>query len=270
MSPSVASSPVLSALPEPRGPTRGSPVPNATSRPATSRARGNSIQSTTENGKSRAPSAAAAKSNGTPVTNGEPAPLAATPRAGSDARSIKESSIPVKGETKKENDRTESIQPPTPANAKETKTPAHERRKSESQPPGPGPTPVTTKSGRASKPSTPALATFQEVARSRPSRNADGGSKKGHKKTASTATTLAPPVVDDGTTSGEGDIDADEPTYCYCNGVSYGEMVGCDHDECTREWFHLACVGLKVAPEGTFALFPTLIIADEASRSMVL
>ena len=25
-------------------------------------------------------------------------------------------------------------------------------------------------------------------------------------------------------------------------------MVACDADECEREWFHLACVGLKVAP----------------------
>lgn len=46
----------------------------------------------------------------------------------------------------------------------------------------------------------------------------------------------------------DADIDADEPTYCYCNGVSYGEMVACDADECPREWFHLECVGLKVAP----------------------
>ena len=46
------------------------------------------------------------------------------------------------------------------------------------------------------------------------------------------------------------DEDADEPRYCYCNEVSYGEMVGCDADNCEREWFHLQCVGLKVAPKG--------------------
>ena len=112
------------------------------------------------------------------------------------------------------------------------------------------PAPVTTKSGRASKPSTPALATFQEAARSRSARNTDNGVKKGHKKTASQAALAPPPLDDDGMTSGDGDVDADELRYCYCNGVSYGEMVGCDHDECSREWFHLACVGLRVAPEG--------------------
>ena len=30
--------------------------------------------------------------------------------------------------------------------------------------------------------------------------------------------------------------DADEPVYCYCQQVSYGEMVGCDNDNCAREW----------------------------------
>lgn len=42
--------------------------------------------------------------------------------------------------------------------------------------------------------------------------------------------------------------DPDEPTYCYCNRVSFGEMVGCDGGECKREWFHLECVGLRNAP----------------------
>lgn len=45
------------------------------------------------------------------------------------------------------------------------------------------------------------------------------------------------------------DVDPDETTYCYCNGVSYGAMVACDSDDCEREWFHLECVGLKVPPK---------------------
>ncbi len=43
---------------------------------------------------------------------------------------------------------------------------------------------------------------------------------------------------------------ADEPLYCYCNQVSYGEMVGCDGDDCKREWFHLPCTGLATLPKG--------------------
>jgi hypothetical protein len=47
----------------------------------------------------------------------------------------------------------------------------------------------------------------------------------------------------------EAEIDGDEPRYCYCNNVSYGSMVACDAEGCKREWFHLACVGLKVPPK---------------------
>jgi len=44
------------------------------------------------------------------------------------------------------------------------------------------------------------------------------------------------------------DVDDNEPRYCYCNNVSYGEMVACDNENCPREWFHLKCAGLKEAP----------------------
>ncbi|KAI8086274.1 uncharacterized protein BX664DRAFT_335391 [Halteromyces radiatus] len=45
-------------------------------------------------------------------------------------------------------------------------------------------------------------------------------------------------------------IDPNEPVYCYCRMVSYGEMVACDNDECDIEWFHLDCVGLRAPPKG--------------------
>ncbi|WVQ95037.1 hypothetical protein IAU59_002129 [Kwoniella sp. CBS 9459] len=44
--------------------------------------------------------------------------------------------------------------------------------------------------------------------------------------------------------------DPNEPRYCYCNQVSYGQMVGCDNDECPIEWFHIACTGLQQPPTG--------------------
>ncbi|CEH14203.1 chromatin remodeling protein [Ceraceosorus bombacis] len=43
-------------------------------------------------------------------------------------------------------------------------------------------------------------------------------------------------------------IDPNEPRYCYCDQVSYGDMVACDNDDCPREWFHYSCVGLDSAP----------------------
>eukprot|EP00045_Choanoeca_perplexa_P014443 m.170030 g.170030 ORF g.170030 m.170030 type:complete len:194 (+) comp16678_c0_seq4:155-736(+) len=43
-------------------------------------------------------------------------------------------------------------------------------------------------------------------------------------------------------------VDPNEPTYCICHQVSYGEMIGCDNKHCPLEWFHYACVGLTERP----------------------
>ncbi|KAG1051786.1 hypothetical protein G6F46_004426 [Rhizopus delemar] len=45
-------------------------------------------------------------------------------------------------------------------------------------------------------------------------------------------------------------IDPNEPLYCYCQQVSFGEMVACDNADCEIEWFHIACVDLKTVPKG--------------------
>jgi len=45
-------------------------------------------------------------------------------------------------------------------------------------------------------------------------------------------------------------IDPDEPTYCSCRQISYGEMIGCDNDDCPIEWYHFNCVGLTTKPKG--------------------
>ncbi|KAL0985120.1 hypothetical protein UPYG_G00153130 [Umbra pygmaea] len=45
-------------------------------------------------------------------------------------------------------------------------------------------------------------------------------------------------------------VDPNEPTYCLCHQVSYGEMIGCDNTDCSIEWFHFACVGLMTKPRG--------------------
>lgn len=41
--------------------------------------------------------------------------------------------------------------------------------------------------------------------------------------------------------------DPNEPVYCFCQRVSFGDMIGCDNDECKYGWFHLACLGLSEA-----------------------
>ncbi|XP_043463238.1 inhibitor of growth protein 5 [Leptopilina heterotoma] len=45
-------------------------------------------------------------------------------------------------------------------------------------------------------------------------------------------------------------VDPNEPTYCLCHQVSYGEMIGCDNPDCPIEWFHFTCVGLTTKPKG--------------------
>jgi len=45
-------------------------------------------------------------------------------------------------------------------------------------------------------------------------------------------------------------VDPNEPTYCLCQQVSYGEMIGCDNQECPIEWFHFGCMGLTTKPKG--------------------
>ena len=159
----------------------------------------------------------------------------------------------------------------------------------------PAPPVVTTRAGRASKPATPLISTFPEIAppRGRNTRNKDTasgshassesgyGERPTRKKRGNGATTPSllvemtarkslkteaeeeqdsavpdddrsenPEATADGDDDGDDGMDADEnePRYCYCNGVSYGEMVACDKDDCPREWFHLKCAGLKEAP----------------------
>lgn len=45
-------------------------------------------------------------------------------------------------------------------------------------------------------------------------------------------------------------LDENEPTYCVCDEISYGEMICCDNDLCPIEWFHFSCVSLLSKPKG--------------------
>lgn len=140
---------------------------------------------------------------------------------------------------------------------------------------------ITTRAGRTSKTATPLASTFPEQlgARNRVARNKDlGGSshassesgERGRKKrgansvptsTKADAEIPAEEQSDAGEEIDAEDMDVDdadadvgeeegnEPKYCYCNDVSYGEMVACDNEACPREWFHLRCAGLSKAPD---------------------
>ena len=104
----------------------------------------------------------------------------------------------------------------------------------------------------------------QHQQRVRPTRSTDPApAKRSHKKNGSVPAAVAARAPSEEEESslheGEGDDEDDdgEPRYCYCNEISFGEMVACDNDACPREWFHLSCVGLSKPPgkNGMFYIF---------------
>ncbi|KAI3330122.1 hypothetical protein F4824DRAFT_352926 [Ustulina deusta] len=235
-----------------------SPVPPAAApRPVSSRARQNSIQSNVENGRQRPASSASNRPNGMTIAPPEVPVIPNGPRASAEPKAVKEPTAIIKTESNKEETNTRPLSAVNGLNRKDN-TPKSDDVESKAEPAQnhvqTATTVVTTKSGRASKPSTPALGSFPDAApRPRSSRNASTTTaKRSHKKGASQHAIPTRIVDEDTNSSGhgddEGEVDADEPLYCYCNGVSYGEMVACDAEDCEREWFHLDCVGLKAAP----------------------
>ncbi|KKZ61882.1 hypothetical protein EMCG_03581 [[Emmonsia] crescens] len=144
----------------------------------------------------------------------------------------------------------------------------------------PPPAPPQSK-GRSSKNSTPVVSTFPEPSQQQPqpqrttrprggtttatdggvlggtsttSSTGTGTTKRSHKKGAGLAAAqqliavAAATEDEDSSRQGDDEEDEGEPRYCYCNQVSFGEMVACDNETCPREWFHLSCVGLSRAP----------------------
>ena len=80
--------------------------------------------------------------------------------------------------------------------------------------------------------------------------------KKNLMKEERPKTPLAP-VTNNGLNVSNGDVpivdmpvDPNEPTYCLCQQVSYGEMIGCDNQDCPIEWFHFPCMALTSKPKG--------------------
>lgn len=47
-------------------------------------------------------------------------------------------------------------------------------------------------------------------------------------------------------------VDPNEPLYCICQRVSFGEMIACDNTRCPIGWFHMECVHLTAPPKGTW------------------
>ncbi|KAJ5478027.1 Zinc fingerPHD-finger [Penicillium desertorum] len=106
---------------------------------------------------------------------------------------------------------------------------------------------VETTKGRNSKTSTPILPAFTEPSQhARPTRSRDPASTKRTQKKPIPQPAI--PSDDESLHEGDDEDEEGEPRYCYCNEISFGEMVACDNDACPREWFHLSCVGLTKPP----------------------
>ena len=50
-----------------------------------------------------------------------------------------------------------------------------------------------------------------------------------------------------GTSSSQsgGAVQSSSQTFCYCNGPEIGEMIACDNNDCSIEWFHLKCLKIN-------------------------
>lgn len=63
-------------------------------------------------------------------------------------------------------------------------------------------------------------------------------------------------------------INPNEPKYCICNRISFGEMIACDNDYCPTEWFHFPCVGIAEHPAGKWYCPDCIISRREDEQRM--
>lgn len=47
-------------------------------------------------------------------------------------------------------------------------------------------------------------------------------------------------------------IDPNEPVYCFCKRIAFGDMIACDNEDCDVEWFHYPCVNLTRKPRNSW------------------
>jgi len=40
-----------------------------------------------------------------------------------------------------------------------------------------------------------------------------------------------------------------ERSWCYCGQPSYGQMIMCEHKNCTIQWFHFDCLRIRCPPK---------------------
>jgi inhibitor of growth protein 3 len=133
--------------------------------------------------------------------------------------------------------RSGSVQPARPSASSQKKGPLSQSANPARKPP-PSNSHKKGASGRSHRPSKKSSSDRRrQLARDRtttPSTNASlsGSDDEG---SASPSSAMGATQLDG---SGDADENDDETEYCLCHKVSYGDMVGCDNDECQFQWFH--------------------------------
>lgn len=112
--------------------------------------------------------------------------------------------------------------------------------------------PQSKKSGRSRPSGHKKSDRRRQLARDRatPSTNASLSDESGDEDGTSPTPSSIQRSQGDGMGDGVDDNDDDETLYCFCKKVSYGDMVGCDNDNCPYQWFHYKCVGVTEEPTG--------------------
>ena len=82
-----------------------------------------------------------------------------------------------------------------------------------------------------------------------------GGSRTSPSTTADDESVASEAGTEDedmaGVNGADGDEEeSDDTKYCFCQRVSFGDMVACDNDHCEYQWFHWECVNIKEEPVG--------------------
>jgi inhibitor of growth protein 3 len=85
-------------------------------------------------------------------------------------------------------------------------------------------------------------------------RSRKGGSRASPSTTNDDESVASEAGTEDEEMSGMGgdqeEDESDDSKYCFCQRVSFGDMVACDNDNCQYQWFHWECVGIKEEPVG--------------------
>lgn len=265
--PSLASSPIVATFAAAKDRGGRSPAPSMMQRLPSARARQNSTQTVVQSARNRSSSTNVRTTNGNGLygTTADVDKVSGlTGRTIGDVKSSMKETVNAKGEHLVEDIGTGDgagdlrgglvVGSRNPDRLKREETEIGSSRTQGDRPPSIS---VSTRGGNSKGPSktaTPINASFTEPHRTRGPRASEAPLKRSHKKGAGLAAQIAAAAAaqdgEDSSMQGEED-EEDGPgqeRYCYCDGISYGEMVACDGDKCEREWFHLDCVGLTRAP----------------------